>query len=94
MYQDIVKNIKADPEGAVGKKIAKAWRELIDEQFIGMSQDLAVGTILWQEMARQKTELTEHAHAPSVQDQIKKLHVPLFFNPEALSWIEKALNAE
>ena len=92
LNQDILKNLKADPEGAAGEKIAKAWRELIGEHFIGTSPDLAIGTMFWQEFGRQRAELQEQKAPVPVQEQMKKIHVSLFFNPEAMNWIEQALN--
>jgi len=99
LYKEIGKHVTSDPTGTTGKKIAAAWRNLIDEQFLGTSPvsgtspSLAMGTILWQEIARQKTEITELKTVPSTQEQIKKIQVPLFFDPEALEWIETALDA-
>lgn len=93
MYQDIVKNLHADPEGPVGKKIAKVWHDHVDELFIGTPPDLAIGMMVWQEMGRQMAALKEQKAPVPVQEQIKGIHVPLVFNPEAMSWIEKALRA-
>lgn len=93
LYQEILKNLKADPAGAEGKKVAQEWRNLITEQLVGTSPDLVIGTMLWQDMARQKSELEEQKTLSTAQDMVKKIHVELFFNPEALSWIEVALNS-
>jgi len=93
IYQDIIKHINESPTSATGKKIARSWRNLLSESFSNSSPDFVIGTMMWQEIARQKTELAEQKAAPSAQELVKKLHVPLFFNPEALAWIETALNA-
>lgn len=92
LYQVIVKNLKADPEGDVGKKVAHSWRSLIDEQFMQSSPDLIIGIMMWQEAARQKVELQEQAVPASAQDMIKKIQVRLLFDSVALRWIEQALN--
>lgn len=94
IYKDIEKNLKADPKGAAGKKIAKAWQDFVNELFIGTPPALAIGIIVWQEVGRQLVELKEQKTTPSYEEQVKKIHVPLYFNPEAMSWIEKALGEE
>ena len=92
IYQDITKNLNTDPKSSMGKKIAQRWRELVNEQFIGTPPELAIGAMIWQETAQQMDELQKHPAPLSVQEQVKQVHVELFFNPEALSWIEEALS--
>ena len=93
IYENITKNLNADPEGNVGKQIVNEWRELVKEAFIGTPPDLAIGIMLWQEMARQKTAIDKQKTAPTIKEQVNSIHVKLLFNPEALSWIEKAMIA-
>ena len=93
IYEEIRKNLEKDPEGIPGKKIAGKWRELINAHFIGMSPDLVLGTMFWQEEARQRAELAELKTPPTAQDMIKKIHVKLAFDADALNWIERALES-
>jgi len=92
LYDRIVENLKADPDGKIGKKVAGEWTKLIDETFsMGGSRSFLMGTILWQELARQDHELKKLKEAPSPQDAVKQFHAKLFFNPEATTWISRAL---
>lgn len=91
VYNNILENLKADPEGKIGKQIAITWKALIDEYFAMGSQSLLVGMMLWQELARQDHELKEYKTILSTQDMVKQFHIKLFFNPEAASWISRAL---
>jgi DNA-binding transcriptional MerR regulator len=91
LYQDIADHLHEDPEGAEGKRIAKSWRDMVEEAFIGTSRDLGIGLMLWQELGRQQAAIQNQATL-SVQDQIKEVYAKICFNPEAMSWIEKALN--
>ncbi|KKP26591.1 MAG: hypothetical protein UR14_C0001G0095 [candidate division TM6 bacterium GW2011_GWE2_31_21] len=93
LYQDIITNLTSDPKGATGKKIAKDWREHIEKHFAGTPPDLAIGTMLWQEVGRQRTALQKQQTPVPVQEQVKGIYVSLAFNPEAMSWIEEALKA-
>lgn len=92
MYQEISNNLAADPAGPTGKKVAKAWRELINAHLIGTSPDFAMGLFIWQETGRQQAEAQQPSSPSSNQDMGKKIHAKIFFDPAALSWIEKALN--
>jgi DNA-binding transcriptional MerR regulator len=91
LYDAIVENLKNDPEGKVGKKIAAQWTGLIDEYFSIGSRSFFTGMLLWQEFARQDHELTELKTMLSPQDMVKQYHIKLLFNPEAASWISRAL---
>ena len=97
LYNAIVDNLKSDPEGKIGKKIATEWTGLLDEYFSFGSRPLAIGIILWQEIARQDHELNQEQKGlkamPSPQDLVKQMHIKLLFNPEALGWIGQALAA-
>jgi DNA-binding transcriptional MerR regulator len=91
LYDTIVENLKSDPEGKIGKKIADEWTKLIDNYFSMGSRALLTGIVLWQDVAKQQHELNGLKEMPSPQEMVKKLHIKLFFNPDALSWISRAL---
>lgn len=94
LYADIVENVQADPTGSTGKKIADQWRTLIAKQCLDSSKDLGFGAMIWHEMAKQQHELRQLKTIPTLQEQVNnKVHIPLFFNPDALTWIEMALNS-
>lgn len=94
VYNSIVENLSSDPTGKIGKKVAAEWNGLIDEYFSFGSRPLAIGMILWQEIARQNYQLNQELKEkaiPSPQELVKQLHIKLCFNPEAISWISRAL---
>lgn len=93
LYDDIVANLKSDPTGPKGKKTAKAWVELVYGNFSPGILALAFGTMTWQELARQHAEIKEIKTPQTPQDLVSKVHIKLAFNPEAMSWIERALCA-
>ena len=95
LHEAIVGNLKSDPEGKVGKKVADEWTGLIDEFYSCGSRSLAIGVMLWQETAKQHHDLDQESKGlkpmPSPQDMVKQVHVKLLLNPEAISWISRAL---
>lgn len=91
LYNLIVENIHADPEGKIGKQVAAEWTGLIDDYFSVGSRAFMTGVIMWQEMARQNEALKAFKTAPSLQDMAKQCHIQLLFNPEAATWISRAL---
>ena len=93
IYDDIIGNLNHNPNGTQGKIIVERWRELIDTILSTSPRDLAIGTMLWQVLGQQKSELIEAKSPPSPQDLIKKVHVKLVFNPAAMKWIEEAFLA-
>jgi len=93
LYDTIVENLKSNPKGKIGKKVADKWTGQIDEYLSMGSRSLLTGIILWQDLARQSHELKGLKEMLSPQEMVKKVHIKLFFNPEALSWISKALEA-
>lgn len=93
LYDEIVANLSSDPKGTAGKKIASDWRRLIAQHLCVPPIDLAIGVMLWQELARQDAELKEQKTMPTPEELAKKIHTKLLFNPDALCWIEKALLA-
>ncbi|SRR5579883_67843 len=93
LYDAILKNLNSDPEGKTGKKVATEWVDLIDDFFSMGTKSFFMGTLLWQEFAKQNYEIKEIKVPPSPQDMVKPYHIKLFFNPEAMSWINRALEA-
>lgn len=93
IYDNIIANLNNDPEGQLGKNIANEWTGLINEYFSIGCQNLGVGVLLWQELARQSHEFEKQKTAPTPQELAKQFHVKLLFNPEAMSWISRALVA-
>ncbi len=91
LYDSIVANIKSDPEGKMGKKIAKEWTDLIEEFFSAGNKSYHIGLILWQEIARQEHEIKTTKQDFSPQALAKQCHIKLLFNPEAVQWISRAL---
>lgn len=91
LYDTIVENLKSDPQGKIGKKISEEWTRLIDDYLSMGSRSFLTGILLWQDSARQQDELKGLKEMPSPQEVVKKLHIKLFFNPEAVSWISRAL---
>lgn len=93
IYDTIIANLKNDPHGKAGKIVADEWRNLVNQHLCVPPQELAVGIMLWQEIARQKTELADAKAMPSPQEMADKIHAKLLFNPEALRFVESALLA-
>jgi DNA-binding transcriptional MerR regulator len=91
LYDTIVENLKSDPKGKIGKKIADEWTGLSDEYLSMGSRSFMTGVILWQDLARQYHDLKGLKEMPSPQEMVKQIHIKLFFNPEATSWISRAL---
>lgn len=91
LYDNIVENITSDPEGQAGKKVAQEWTALIDDYFSMGTRSFLTGLILWQDIARQYHDLKGLKTMMSPQEMVKQVHIKLFFNPEALSWISRAL---
>lgn len=91
IYEDVVKSLEKNPKGPAGKSIAYAWRDLIELMLSASHKELAIGSMLWQVSAQQKIELDEAKKPPIPKDLIKKVHVKLLFNPDAMKWLEEAL---
>lgn len=93
VYQEIKKNLGADPHGAAGKKVAQAWRGLLAEQCVGTSPDLVLGTMLWHDMARQQVQLPAKAAASPAEELMKNIHIDFLLDADAMNWIEVALSS-
>ena len=91
IYEDLVKSLGKSPEGPAGKTIADAWRALIELMLSASHKEIAIGTMLWQVSAQQKIDFDEAKEAPTPKDLVKKVHVKLLFNPDAMKWLEEAL---
>jgi len=93
LYDNIVASLGTDPHGKVGKKIAKQWRDLIDDYFSMGSPELLTGLLLWQELARQKVELDKAKEFPAPQELAKGIFAKIYFNPEAMAWMSQAIES-
>ena len=93
LHEAIVANISSDPRGKAGQRVAKEWRDLVNQHLCVPPTELTVGIMLWQEIARQNEEYALAKTMPSPQEMAEKIHVKLMFNPDALRWIEQALIA-
>lgn len=91
IYDTILNNLNSNPEGEIGQKIVYEWTNLINDYFSTGSKLFLTGILLWQETARQSHEIKETVVPPSPQDMVKPYHIKLLFNPEAVSWISRAL---
>jgi len=56
-----------------------------------MPHDFAVGTMLWQNLSEQKIKVDKQRTPQTAAQMVEDIQVPLMLDPEALSWIEKAL---
>ncbi len=93
LYISIVENLTSDPEGKTGKRIANEWTGLIDDYFSIGSRSFLTGILLWNDLARQGQELKELKTVPTPKELVNQYHIKLLFNPEATSWISRALEA-
>lgn len=93
LYQNILENIHAEPEGKVGKQIAQEWTGLIDDYFSIGSPSFLQGVLIWNELARQKQILKDVKGLQSPQEMVKEYRIKLLYNPDATSWISRALEA-
>jgi DNA-binding transcriptional MerR regulator len=96
VYKDIKSNLDADPTGAVGNRIACAWHEIVNDSLLShpTSPSLIMGTMFWQELARQKASIDEMTTTPSLQEMMnKEVLIEICLDADAINWIEEALNA-
>lgn len=91
LYDKIVNSLAADPNGKIGKELAKEWRTILDDYFSVGSKDFLNGILLWQETARQDEEIKSLKTIPTPQEMMNRVHIKLLFNPQAASWISQAL---
>ncbi len=91
LYTSIIDHLSSDPEGEIGKKIAREWTGLTDDFMSVGSRSMMTGIMIWQELARQQHELKDLTIMPAPQEMVKQFHIKLLFNPEAASWISRAL---
>lgn len=86
LYTAIKKADAEKPEGEIGKKLAQQWRDLIDQQTVGMHSETSLGLRLWQEIKDTQSTISDQ---PSPKD--KKTFAPIYLDPKALAWINTAL---
>lgn len=91
LYNKIIESLTVSPEGDIGKKLAQEWRGLINDHLSAGNEDFLIGLLFWQEIARQDHEMKEAKTIASPQDMIKPWYIKLLFNPQASTWINKAL---
>lgn len=91
LYDAIVTNMDADPEGQVGEQLAREWTGLIDDYMSVGNKSWITGLIIWQDLAKQDHELSDLKTMLSPQEMIQKVQVKLLFNSDACAWIGKAL---
>lgn len=84
LFDQIIESLNLDPTGPAGKSLAKDWRELIDLHLCVPPKDLAVGIMLWQEIARQKDEHKNMKAMPAPKEIAEKVHAKILFHPDAL----------
>ncbi len=87
LYQEIKKNLDNDPEGEMGKKVAKQWREFLATQCFGMTVEYALGTKLLLESVQTKFALRQEPFPVQAEE------TQLLRDILALVWINNALKA-
>jgi len=104
IYQDIVKNLSSKPEGPAGKKVAQAWRELIDEQTGWAPPEFSLGMQMWQKLEKdqaaiaampdvKKFEFPSPDSIEAMMEKAKTGYMAFAFNTSAVTWILRALEA-
>lgn len=91
IYDEIVANLTKDPKGKAGKLLADQWNDLINQYTAFGNKAFMIGTLFWNELEKQNNEFAGLKQMPSPQEMVKKVHVKLFYNPDACSWITQAL---
>jgi len=98
--QDILKNLGSEPEGPAGKKIAQAWRELIDEQTGWAPPEFSLGMQMWQKLEQDQSALLEIKKAPTIVPDfdvaVKKAkagYMAFALNVNATVWVFRALES-
>lgn len=98
LFQEIVQNIGAAPEGDAGKKMAALWRERLVEQSMNDNIDFHYGFMLLMDAVQTKQAFKNlpvvAAEAPpQVANQAVTEDLAFMRNPMAVDWIERALRA-
>jgi len=95
LYQDIKKHLEADPESAMGKKLAARWCELIAEDCMGGTIEFFFGMKLLTEAVQTKIALLgQDASTPEQRLSIVQNGLKMISDPMVVFWIEKALKAK
>lgn len=93
LYESILVNLNQNPEGEQGRLIAHQWQTLLDDHFSAGPRAFLTGILLWNDVSRQQNELEKYETMPSPQEMLQQIHTPLLLNPEAITWISRALEA-
>ncbi|KKQ32711.1 MAG: hypothetical protein US49_C0006G0162 [candidate division TM6 bacterium GW2011_GWF2_37_49] len=93
LHKDITENLDANPDGAVGNKLANQWRELVAQSCMWGSIEFFFGVKLLMDAAQAKAQIHVPAMLTPEQQKIVQDNLGLLCDPMALSWIEKALKA-
>lgn len=91
LYENIVANLKNNPEGEQGRIVAHQWQAILDDYFSAGPRAFLTGILLWNDASRQQNELEKLETMPAPQEMLKQIHIPLLLNPEAATWISRAL---
>lgn len=91
LYENILANLSQNPEGEKGRIIAQQWHAILDDYFAAGPRAFLTGILLWNDVSRQQNELEKLETMPSPQEMLKKIHIPLLLNPEAVTWVSRAL---
>ena len=75
LYDKILANLAADPNGKIGKELATEWRTILDDYFSVGSKDFLNGILLWQETARQDEEIKSLKTIPTPQEMMDRVHI-------------------
>jgi DNA-binding transcriptional MerR regulator len=96
LYQDIAKNLDADPESEIGKKLAQQWREVVAENCPGGgSIDFHFGHTLLMNTVRDKSALQEASGIVQTPEEKQKTilnDLKMMSDPRATMWMLMALN--
>lgn len=87
----VARSLSQNPEGEEGRIIAHDWQSILDDYFAAGPRGFLTGILLWSDASRQKNELEKLETMPAPQDMLKRIHIPLLLNPEAMAWINRAL---
>jgi len=93
LYKEIIKNLDADPEGNIGKKLAAKWRGVISQHVVG-SKDFYLDSKLLMESAQTKVGLQDSATiTPEQRQKMMQDSLKMLLDPMVISWIEIALRS-
>ncbi len=91
LYENIVANLKNNPESEQGRTVAHQWQSILDDYFSAGPRAFLTGILLWNDVSQQQNKLEKLETMPSPQEMLKQIDIPLLLNPEAVTWISRAL---